>query len=93
MNVFFVSVGLMEFYVLSTIKTFYENAESVSYWDVWIYNLPCVFSFLSVVVQLESEKDFLLVVLLEVLFDSLLFCAIHEIFLIVWKVVSIFLTR
>ena len=48
MRVFFVSVGLMEFDVLITIKTLCENTVFVSCLDFWIYNFHtvCVFVFI-----------------------------------------------
>lgn len=57
MSAFFVCLAAMEFYALITIKTTHEDTVSVSCWDFWIYNLRTMFSFLSVVVQLKSEKE------------------------------------
>ena len=94
-NVFCVSVGLMEFYVLITIKTFYENAVSVSCWDFWIYNLHtvCVFVPICCIAVREWKGPPPSYVTWGVLFDGLPFCAVHGIFLIVWKVVPMLLTR
>ena len=56
-----------------------HSAKILYLFPVWIFgftiSIPCVFSFLSVVVQLESEKDLFLVVLLQ-MFSSVAFPAL-----------------